>query len=100
MNGPRAIGRGEAVARSTVAPLQRGGSGRGRDAVLDSAGELLVTRGLTALTIDAVAERANVEKTAISRWWPSEEALALDVLYHEWVALAAHVRCEACRFGL
>jgi AcrR family transcriptional regulator len=73
---------------------------RGRDAVLDSAGELLITRGLTAMTIDAVAERAEVEKTAISRWWPSEEALALDVLHHEWVALAGHVRREACRFGL
>jgi AcrR family transcriptional regulator len=73
---------------------------QGRDAVLDSAGELLVTRGLTAMTIDAVAERAEVEKTAISRWWPSEEALALDVLHHEWVALAGPVRREACRFGL
>jgi AcrR family transcriptional regulator len=68
--------------------------------VLDSAGELLVTRGLTAMTIDAVAERAEVEKTAIARWWPSEEALALDILHHELVALAGHVRREACRFGL
>jgi AcrR family transcriptional regulator len=68
--------------------------------VLDAAGELLVTRGLTAVTIDAVAQRAHVEATAISRWWPTEEALAVDVLYHEWVALAGHVRREACRFGL
>jgi AcrR family transcriptional regulator len=68
--------------------------------VLDSAGELLVTQGLTALTIDAVAERARIDRRAIARWWPSEEALVLDVLYHEWVALAAHVRRGASLFGL
>jgi AcrR family transcriptional regulator len=59
-----------------------------------------VTRGLVAMTIDAVAERAHVSKQAIDRWWPSEEALALDVLSREWFALARNVRREACRFGL
>jgi AcrR family transcriptional regulator len=74
----------------TGAPaLARPGSKRGRDAVLDAAGELLVTRGLIAVSVEAVAERARVSKHLIGRWWPSEEALALDALHHEWVALAA-----------
>ncbi|MEA2208979.1 MAG: hypothetical protein QOF54_1456 [Solirubrobacteraceae bacterium] len=76
------------------------GGERGRDDVLDAAGELLVSRGLVALTLDAVAQRAHVDRSLISRWWPSEEALALDVLHHEWVALAAHVYRGAYRFGL
>jgi AcrR family transcriptional regulator len=53
-----------------------------------------------ALSLDAVAQRAKVEPVAIYRWWPSEEALALDALRHEWVALAAHVYRGACRFGV
>jgi AcrR family transcriptional regulator len=76
------------------------GAERGRDDVLDAAGELLVSRGLVALTLDAVAQRAHVDRTLLSRWWPSEEALAMDVLHHEWVALAAHVYRGAFRFGL
>jgi AcrR family transcriptional regulator len=84
-------------------PRERGldrGAEPTRAAVLDAARELLITSGLVALTIDAVAQRADVEPTAIYRWWPSEEALALDVLRHEWVALAAHVYRGACRFGV
>jgi AcrR family transcriptional regulator len=99
-SSPPSSSAAEAVTHATATPLPQRRSVRGRDAVLDAAGELLVTRGLTAVTIDAVAQRAHVEATAISRWWPTEEALAVDVLYHEWVALAGHVRREACRFGL
>jgi AcrR family transcriptional regulator len=58
------------------------------DAILDAAGELLVTRGLGALTLEAVARRANVDTSLVCRWWPSERALALDALRHEWLALA------------
>ena len=71
-----------------------------RDAVLDAAGEILVTRGLVAVTIDAVAARAHVGTRLIRRWWPSEEALALDVLHHEWVAVAGHIRRGESGFGL
>jgi AcrR family transcriptional regulator len=53
-----------------------------------------------AVTIDGVAHQANVEERAIYRWWPSEQALALEVLHHKWVALAGHLRREACIFGL
>jgi AcrR family transcriptional regulator len=85
-----------APARSTSAC----GADERRGAVLDAARELLVTHGLVALRLDAVARRAEVDPVAICRWWPSEEALALDVLRQEWVALAAHVYRGACRFGV
>lgn len=44
-------------------------------------------RGLAAPTVDAVTRRANVDTSVICRWSPSEEALALDALRHEWLAL-------------
>jgi AcrR family transcriptional regulator len=53
-------------------------------AILAAAGELLLARGLSAVTMDAVAERAGVSKATIYRWWPSKETLALDALYTEW----------------
>jgi AcrR family transcriptional regulator len=67
---------------------ETGAARRERDALLDSASILLITRGLIALTVDAVAERAGVSAESVYRWWPSEEALAMDVLRREWVALA------------
>lgn len=68
--------------------------------MLDVAGELLVTRGLVALTLEEVAARAGIDHPSICRWWPSEEALALDALRHEWLALAASVYRGACRAGI
>jgi AcrR family transcriptional regulator len=89
------------VARSAAGPYHARTLGRpSRDAVLDAAGELLVTCGLVGVTIDAVAERAHVSKSTIRRWWPSEEALALDALRREWVALARQIRRGAIGFGL
>jgi AcrR family transcriptional regulator len=55
---------------------------------------------LVAVTTDAVAQRAHVSKRTIHRCWPSEEALALEVLRHEWLALARHIRRGASGFGL
>jgi AcrR family transcriptional regulator len=79
---------------------QTPGRGDSREAILDAACQLLVTRGLVALTLDAVASRADVEASLISRWWPSEEALALDALRQEWLALAVRVHHRAVRIGL
>jgi AcrR family transcriptional regulator len=59
-------------------------SERARKAVLDAAAELLLARGLEAVTMDAVAERAGVSKATIYRWWPTKQTLALDALYREW----------------
>jgi AcrR family transcriptional regulator len=55
-----------------------------RKAILAAAAELLLTRGLSVVSMDAVAERAGVSKATIYRWWPTKETLALDALYTEW----------------
>ena len=59
-------------------------SERARSAILRSAADLLLERGLDSVSMDAVAERAGVSKATIYRWWPTKEALALDALYAEW----------------
>jgi AcrR family transcriptional regulator len=61
-------------------------SQKAHDAVLKAAAELLLARGLSAVSMDAVAERAGVSKATIYRWWPTKETLALDALYTEWAA--------------
>jgi AcrR family transcriptional regulator len=57
-----------------------------RQAILTAAAELLLSQGVTAVSMDAVAELAGVSKATIYRWWPSKETLALDVLYEEWAS--------------
>jgi AcrR family transcriptional regulator len=73
----------------TAAAPQRGRprSEKARSAVLEAAAELLLERGLAAVSMDAVAARAGVSKATIYRWWPSKETLALDALYNEWAAV-------------
>jgi AcrR family transcriptional regulator len=59
-------------------------SERSRRAILSAAGELMLERGLSEISMDAVAERAAVSKATIYRWWPSKELLVLDALLSEW----------------
>jgi AcrR family transcriptional regulator len=59
-------------------------SERAREAILAAAAELLLSQGLDAVSMDAVAERAGVSKATIYRWWRSKKALAMDALYNEW----------------
>jgi AcrR family transcriptional regulator len=75
------------------------GASRGRprsqqahQAILTAAGELLLARGLSAVSMDAVAEQAGVSKATIYRWWPTKETLALDALYTEWAAVRPQPR--------
>ncbi|HET9081819.1 MAG TPA: TetR/AcrR family transcriptional regulator [Trebonia sp.] len=63
-------------------------SEKARRAILEAAAELLLGRGLSAVSMDAVAERAGVSKATIYRWWPTKETLALDALYTRWAAAA------------
>ncbi|MGP8000720.1 MAG: TetR/AcrR family transcriptional regulator [Streptosporangiaceae bacterium] len=74
----RATGSGGAPARG------RPRSEKAHKAIMDAAAELLLDRGLGAVSMDAVAERAGVSKATIYRWWPTKESLALDALYTEW----------------
>ena len=59
-------------------------SEQAKAAILHAAAELLLERGLEAVSMDAVAQHAAVSKATIYRWWPTKEALALDALYAEW----------------
>ena len=72
----------------TPAAARRGRprSEKARLAILEAAAELLLARGLSAVSMDAVAERAGVSKATIYRWWHTKEALALDALYSQWAA--------------
>jgi AcrR family transcriptional regulator len=63
-------------------------SEKARQAILASAMEILLEQGLTAMSMDDVASRAEVSKATIYRWWPSKERLALDALAAEWASSA------------
>jgi AcrR family transcriptional regulator len=63
-----------------------------RSSALKAAGELLASEGLVGLTVATVATRARVDASTMKRWWPTEDALALDVLRHEWFVLASRVK--------
>jgi AcrR family transcriptional regulator len=78
----------------TAEPPRRGRprSEKARVAILEAAAELLLARGLSAVSMDAVAERAGVSKATIYRWWPTKETLALDALYNEWAAVQPAAR--------
>src|SRR5215210_5883407 len=78
---------------STTAAPRRGRprSEKARTAILQAAAELLLLRGLGAMSMDAVAQQAGVSKATIYRWWPSKEMLALDALL-DWAAVRAPAR--------
>ena len=75
-------------AAGAVEPPARGRprSEKARKAILEAAAGLLLEHGLSAVSMDAVADRAGVSKATINRWWPTKETLALDALYTEWAA--------------
>jgi len=76
----------EGAGAAGVAQRGRPRSEKARTAILAAAAELLLDRGLSAVSMDAVAERAGVSKATIYRWWPTKESLALDALFAEWAA--------------
>src|SRR6476646_8178727 len=73
-------GSGGAGAGGTPARRPRGRprSERARQAILAAAGDLMLSGGLGAATMDAIAARAGVGKATIYKWWPSRGAVALD----------------------
>lgn len=50
--------------------------------ILAAAGQVLLTEGMGAFSIERVAEVAGASKTTIHKWWPSKGALALDGYFH------------------
>jgi AcrR family transcriptional regulator len=73
--GPASTGPARARGRPRSEPA--------RQAILAAAADLLLTRGLAAVSMDTVAAQAGVSKATIYRWWPTKETLALDALYEE-----------------
>jgi len=59
-------------------------SERAQRAILTAAADLVLERGLDAVSMDALAESAGVSKATIYRWWPTKEAVALDALAAAW----------------
>jgi AcrR family transcriptional regulator len=72
-------------------PVRRGRprSEKARQAILKAAADLLLARGLGAVSMDTVAEQAGVSKATIYRWWPTKETLALDALFEQWNSVRA-----------
>ncbi len=97
-----AAGRGPAWSQRPSAgrPQERRGDDRGtsaraaaqeqaRVAILEAVAELLLEKGLTAVSTDAVAARAEVSKATVYRWQPAKPTLALDALLHEGAGVPA-----------
>jgi AcrR family transcriptional regulator len=59
-------------------PPGRPRSERARRAILQAANELLENEGFTAVTVEAIAERAGVSKATVYRWWPNRAAVVMD----------------------
>lgn len=70
-------------------PRGRPRSERARKAILDAATDMFLELGLEAVSMEAVAERAEVSKATIYRWWPSKEVLALDAIYTNWAVVSS-----------
>jgi AcrR family transcriptional regulator len=84
--------RAPTVEGKSAAPKRgRPRSEKARHAILEAAANLLLLRGLGAVSMDAVAETAGVSKATIYRWWPSKEMLALDALL-DWAGTSAPAR--------
>jgi AcrR family transcriptional regulator len=67
--------------RQVVRGVRTGGrSARVREAVLDAALHELIANGYTALSVEAVASRAGVNKTTVYRRWPTLDDLLVDAL--------------------
>ena len=72
------------VNRQVVQGVRTGGrSARVREAILDAALSELIDGGYAALSVEAVAARAGVNKTTIYRRWPTLDDLLVDALM-EW----------------
>jgi AcrR family transcriptional regulator len=68
------------------APPKPAGRPRSEDCrrrILTAARELLDERGLRAMTIEAIAERAGTSKVTIYRWWSHKAGIVLDAILED-----------------
>lgn len=64
-----------------VVAMARTRSERAQHAVLVAGLDVLIDEGVGGFTIDEVVARSGVAKTTIYRWWPSRQALMLEVIH-------------------
>jgi AcrR family transcriptional regulator len=57
-------------------------SERAREAILAAATDLLVSGGIDAVTMEAIAARARVSKSTIYKWWPSPAHVILESFFN------------------
>ena len=79
MATPSTKGRLETTER-TVRRRPGGRSARVRTAVLSATTEILAQRGYDDLSYEEVADRADVHRTTLYRWWPTKADLVLDAM--------------------
>ena len=65
-----------------------------RQAILDAAIGLVERDGFNAVTVEAIAARAQTSKTTIYRWWPGKAAVVMDAFL-----LAAQPTIQPARTG-
>jgi AcrR family transcriptional regulator len=65
---------------------RHGRSEEARMAVLEAADDLLVERGFAGVTIEGIADRAQVAKQTIYRWWTSKTDILFDALAEDAAA--------------
>lgn len=50
--------------------------------ILSASYELLLEHGFQAVTVDKIADRAQVSKATIYKWWPNKAAVVMDGFLH------------------
>jgi len=63
---------------SPARPRGRPRDPRTRAAILKAARELLARGGLTAVTVDGIADRAGVSRPTVYRYWPNAPSVAME----------------------
>jgi AcrR family transcriptional regulator len=71
------------AASPAPARLGRPRSEASRQRILEAAREILEERGLRAMTIEAIADRAGTSKVTVYRWWSHKAAIVLDAMLAE-----------------
>ena len=66
-----------------VRPVGRPRSEACRQRILEAARDLLDEQGFRAMTMEAIAERAQTSKVTLYRWWSHKAAVVLDAMLAE-----------------
>ena len=73
------------ISATKTRPRGRPRSEAAEQAVMDAVYDFLQERSVRELTMEGIAERANVGKPTLYKWWPSKAALVMAVLQQRLV---------------